>query len=143
MLLCRLLNENYYIKDIIKGDKLKMKEVKEVKSIIKEVKSLPVLDISVIVSIISLILTFAAGILYSIVGYSTIYQISTYIISLNPETATVVNSIASSITHMGVIYLLLVWPIMSFIGAFVVTAIVVLLYNFLASKIGGIKIEIE
>lgn len=120
-----------------------MKEVKEVESIVKEVKSVPVFDISWMVSIISLILTFLAGILYYIVGYSTIYQISTYVISLNPETAALVTSIASSITHMGAIYLILVWPIMTFIGTFIVTALGALLYNYLASKIGGIKIELK
>ena len=119
-----------------------MKEVKEGKSMIKELKSVSVFDISVRVSIISLILTFLAGILYYIVGYSTVYQISTYIISLNPETATFVTSIASSITQMGAIYLILVWPVMSFVGSFVVTALGVMLYNLLASKIGGIKVEL-
>jgi hypothetical protein len=139
------LKENYYIKYIKiidKGEKNKMKEVKEGKSMIKELKSVSVFDISVRVSIISLILTFLAGILYYIVGYSTVYQISTYIISLNPETATFVTSIASSITQMGAIYLILVWPVMSFVGSFVVTALGVMLYNLLASKIGGIKVEL-
>jgi hypothetical protein len=120
-----------------------MEEVKEMKSATKTIKSLPVFDISLIVSVIALILSFIAGILYFIIGYSTIYQISTYIISLNPETATVVNSIAGSITAMGALYLIIVWPIMAFIGTFIATAIAVLLYNYLAPRIGGIKLELE
>ncbi len=120
-----------------------MEEVKKTKSMIKEVKSLPVFDISLIVSVIALILSFIAGIIWFIVGYATIYQISTIIISLNPETAAVVNSIAASITGMGALYLIIVWPIMTFIGTFIVTAIAVLLYNYLAPRMGGIKLELE
>ncbi len=120
-----------------------MEKAKEAKSMIKTVKSLPVVDVSLIVSVIALILSFIAGIIYFIIGYATIYQISTYIITLNPETATVVNSIAASITGMGALYLIIVWPIMTFIGTFIATAIAVLLYNYLAPRIGGIKLELE
>ena len=121
----------------------KMTEVAEQQSVIKTIRSLPVFDISLIVSIISLILAFITGIIWFIAGWTTIYQISTYIISLDPNTATVVNSIAGSITAMGALYLIIIWPIMVFIGTFIVTAIAVLLYNYLAPKIGGIKLELE
>lgn len=120
-----------------------VKEAIEEKSVIKTVKSLPVLDISLIVSVIALILSFIAGILYFIIGWSTIHQISTYIISLNPQTAAVVNSVAGSITAMGALYLIIIWPITVFIGTFIVSAIAVLLYNYLAPMIGGIKLELE
>jgi hypothetical protein len=120
-----------------------MEEAKEMKSMIKEVKSLPVFDISLIVSVIALILSFIAGVIWFIVGYATIYQISTIIISLNNNTTAIVNSVASSITAMGALYLIIVWPIMTFIGTFIVTAIAVLLYNYLAPRIGGIKLELE
>ncbi len=120
-----------------------IKEVIEEKSVIKTVKSLPVFDVSLIISVIALILSFIAGILYFVIGWSTIHQISTYIISLNPQTATVVNSVAGSITAMGALYLIIVWPITIFIGTFIVTAIAILLYNYLAPRIGGIKLELE
>ena len=120
-----------------------MEEVKETKTMIKTVKSLPVFDISLIVSVIALILAFIAGVIWFIIGYSTIYTISTYIISLNSNTTAVVNSVASSITAMGALYLIIVWPIMTFIATFIVTAIAVLLYNYLAPRIGGIKLELE
>ncbi len=120
-----------------------MEEVKEAKSMIKTVRSLPVFDISLIVSVIALILAFIAGILWFIIGWSAIYTISTYIISLEPQTADVVNSIAASITGMGALYLIIVWPIMTFIATFIATAIAVLLYNYLAPRIGGIKLELE
>ena len=120
-----------------------VKEAIEEKSVIKTVKSLPVLDVSLIVSVIALILSFIAGILYFIIGWSTIHQISTYIISLNPQTAAVVNSVAGSITAMGALYLIIIWPITVFIGTFIVSAIAVLLYNYLAPMIGGIKLELE
>ena len=120
-----------------------VKEAIEEKSVIKTVKSLPVLDVSLIVSVIALILSFIAGILYFIIGWSTIHQLSTYIISLNPQTAAVVNSVAGSITAMGALYLIIIWPITVFIGTFIVSAIAVLLYNYLAPMIGGIKLELE
>ena len=120
-----------------------MDEVKKVEPMVKVVKALPVVDISLIMSVIALILAFIAGIIWFIAGYATIYQISTYIISLNPQSAAVVNSVAGSITAMGAIYFIIVWPIMVFIGTFIVTAIAVLLYNYLAPKIGGIKLVLE
>ena len=110
---------------------------------IKEVKSLPVLAVSLIVSVIFLILSFIFGVIWFIIGYSAIYQLSTIIISLNNETAAIVNSVAGSITAMGALYLIIIWPIEAFIGTFILTAIVALLYNFLAPRIGGIKLELE
>lgn len=112
-------------------------------SIIKEVKSLPVFAVSLIVSVIFLILSFIFGVIWFIIGYSAIYQLSTIIISLNNETAAIVNSVAGSITAMGALYLIIIWPIEAFIGTFILTAIVALLYNFLAPRIGGIKLELE
>jgi hypothetical protein len=120
-----------------------MEEVKEATSMVKKIKSIPVVDVSLIVSVIALILAFIGGIIWFIVGYEALYDIVTLIISLNPETAAVVNSIAASIAGMGALYLIIVWPIMAFIGTFVATAIVVLLYNYLAPKIGYIKLELE
>lgn len=120
-----------------------MEEVKETKAMIKEVKSLPVVAVSLIVSVITLILAFIFGVIWFIIGYSAIYQLSTLIISLNNETATIVNSVAGSITAMGALYLIIIWPIEAFIGAFILTAIIALLYNFLAPRIGGIKLELE
>ncbi len=120
-----------------------MDEVKKPTSMVKKVKSLPVVDVSLIVSVITLILAFIAGIIYFIIGWATIYQITTYLIALKPESAATVNSIAASITGMGAIYLIILWPIMVFIGTFIITAIVILLYNYLAPKIGYIKLELE
>jgi hypothetical protein len=120
-----------------------MEEEKKVESVIKEVESIPVVDVSLIVSVISLILSFVAGIIWFIVGYSTLYNIVSLVISLNPDTATVVNSIAASITGMGALYLIIVWPIAAFIGTFILTAIVVLLYNLLAPKVGYIKLQLK
>ena len=120
-----------------------MEEVKKAEPMVKVVKALPVYDISLIMSVIALILAFIAGIIWFIAGWATISQISSYIISFNPATATVVNSIAASITAMGALYLIIVWPIMAFIGTFIATAIIVLLYNYLAPRIGYIKLELE
>lgn len=44
---------------------------------------------------------------------------------------------------LGAIVGLIVTPILVFIGAFVVYAITIFLYNFLATKIGGFKLELE
>lgn len=110
---------------------------------VKEVKSLPVVNFSLIISVISLIISFILGIIYFIIGYATIYQISSYIISLNNNTTAVVNSVAGSVSAMGALYLIIIWPIMTFIMTFIAAAIVALLYNYLAPRIGGIKLEIE
>jgi hypothetical protein len=110
---------------------------------IKKIKSIPVFDFSVIIGVISAILSFISGIIYFIVGYGVLYSLSTYIISLNNETAAVVNSVASSITAMGAFYLIIVWPILMFFVSFIVAAIATLLYNYLAPRIGPIKLELE
>jgi hypothetical protein len=117
--------------------------MEKVETVIKEVKSIPVIDVSLIVSVISLILSFVVGIIYFIVGYNTLYTISNYIIALHPQTAEIVNSVAASITGMGFVYLILIWPVMAFFLTFIGTAIVILLYNFLAPRIGGIRLELE
>ena len=90
-----------------------------------------------------MILAFIAGIFWFIVGYEALYDIVSLVISFNPETANVVNSIAASITGMGALYLIIVWPIGAFIGTFIFTAIVVLLYNLLAPKVGYIKLQLK
>ncbi|SCG84938.1 DUF3566 domain-containing protein [Methanobacterium congolense] len=110
---------------------------------IKKIKSIPVFDFSVIISVISAILSFIMGIIYFIAGYAALYNLSTFIISLNNNTTAVVNSVASSITAMGALYLIIIWPIMTFILTFIGAAIVALLYNFLAPRVGAIKLELE
>jgi hypothetical protein len=110
---------------------------------VKEVESLPVVAFSLIISVISLILTFLAGIIWFIIGYSALYSLTTTIIALNNNTTAVVNSVASSITAMGALYLIIVWPIMAFIMTFIGAAIIAILYNVLAPRVGGIKLEIK
>ena len=67
---------------------------------IKKIKSIPVFDFSVIIALISAIVTFILGIIYFIVGYAALYNLSTFIISLNNNTTAVVNSVAGSISAM-------------------------------------------
>lgn len=110
---------------------------------IKKIKSIPVFDFSVIIALISAIVTFILGIIYFIVGYAALYNLSTFIISLNNNTTAVVNSVAGSISAMGALYLIIIWPIMTFIMTFIGAAIVALLYNFLAPRVGAIKLELE
>jgi len=109
----------------------------------KEVESLPVVAFAFIISVVSLILTFIAGIIWFIVGYSALYSLSTTIIALNNNTTAVVNSVAGSITAMGALYLIIIWPIMAFILTFIGAAIVAIIYNFLAPRIGGIKLQLK
>jgi hypothetical protein len=110
---------------------------------VKEVESLPVVAFAFIISVVSLILTFIAGIIWFIVGYSALYSLSTTIIALNNNTTAVVNSVAGSITAMGALYLIIIWPIMAFILTFIGAAIVAIIYNFLAPRIGGIKLQLK
>ena len=110
---------------------------------IREVKGLPVVSFAFVISLISLILTFIAGVIWFIIGYSTLHRVSTHIIALNNNTTAIVHSVGNSITAMGAIYLIILWPIMTFIGTFIVAAIIALLYNFLAPRVGGIKLKLE
>ena len=110
---------------------------------VKEVESLPVVSFALIISVIALILTFLAGIIWYIIGYATLYSLTTVIISLNNNTTAVVNSVASSISAMGALYLIIVWPIMAFIGTFIGAAIAAILYNVLAPRVGGIKLALK
>ena len=110
---------------------------------IKKIKSIPVFDFSVIIAVIAAILSFIMGIIYFIAGYAALYNLSTFIISLNNNTTAVVNSVASSITAMGALYLIIIWPIMTFILTFIGAAVVALLYNYLSPMVGAIKLELE
>jgi Transmembrane domain of unknown function (DUF3566) len=120
-----------------------VKEVVENMGAVKEVESLPVVSFALIISVIALILTFLAGIIWFIVGYAALYNLSTLIISLNTNSTAVVNSVAGSITAMGALYLIIVWPIMAFIGTFIGAAIAAILYNVLAPRVGGIKLQLK
>jgi hypothetical protein len=44
---------------------------------------------------------------------------------------------------MGALYLIIIWPIMAFILTFIGAAIVAIIYNFLAPRIGGIKLQLK
>jgi Transmembrane domain of unknown function (DUF3566) len=110
---------------------------------VKEVESLPVVSFALIISVIALILTFLAGIIWFIVGYAALYNLTTVIIHLNTNSTAVVNSVAGSITAMGALYLIIVWPIMAFIGTFIGAAIAAILYNVLAPRVGGIKLQLK
>jgi len=110
---------------------------------VKEVESLPVVAFAFIISVVSLILTFIAGIIWFIVGYSALHSLSTTIIALNNNTTAVVNSVAGSVTAMGALYLIIIWPIMAFIGTFILAAIVAILYNVLAPRVGGVKLQLK
>ena len=120
-----------------------IKEVHEKMGAVKEVESLPVVSFAWIISVITLILTFLAGIIWFIIGYEALHSLSTTIITLNNNTTAVVNSVAGSITAMGALYLIIVWPIMAFIGSFILAAIIALLYNALAPRVGGIKLQLK
>jgi Transmembrane domain of unknown function (DUF3566) len=121
-----------------------MEDVKEAEmGNVKEVESLPVVSFALIISVIALILTFLAGIIWFIVGYAALYSLTTVIIHLNTNSTAVVNSVAGSITAMGALYLIIVWPIMAFIGTFIGAAIAAILYNVLAPRVGGIKLQLK
>jgi hypothetical protein len=120
-----------------------VKEVGEKMGAVKEVESLPVVAFALIISVITLILTFLAGIIWFIVGYAALHSLTAVIIHLNTNSTAVVNSVAGSITAMGALYLIIVWPIMAFIGTFILAAIVAVLYNVLAPRVGGIKLQLK
>jgi hypothetical protein len=110
---------------------------------VKVISKIPVVPVALIVSVISLILAFLAGIIYSIVGYATLISIGNTIIAFNNNTTNIVSSVVGSISANGAIFLIIVYPIMVFIGMFIATAIAAIIYNALAPRMGGIQLELE
>ncbi|MCK9152002.1 hypothetical protein [Methanobacterium alcaliphilum] len=99
---------------------------------IKEIKSIPVVQFALVVGGITGILGLIWSFLITLFGVSLL----TFVPSQQLSTV-----IAGGI--FGAIFIILFVTISSFIMGFVTYALIAIIYNFLASKIGGVRIELE
>ena len=96
---------------------------------IKEIKSIPVVPFALITGAIFAVLTFIWTILIAIFGISAL----SYLPIENTSSAGVV----------GALILVIGGTIIAFIVGFIMYAIIAILYNLLAPRLGGMKLELE
>jgi hypothetical protein len=100
----------------------------------KTIQSIPVMPFALMYACISAIIGIVIGIFYAII-FGVIFA---YIPSTT--TTTPIPSWFSIFLGVGAI---IVVPIMSFVGGLIMAAIIALLYNFLAPRIGGVKVRFK
>jgi hypothetical protein len=99
----------------------------------KTIQSIPVMPFAMMIGIISAVIGLIIGIIYALVFGA--------IISAVPATTGVVNfGWLSVLFGVGAI---ITMPILGFIGGLIQGVIVAVLYNFLAPRIGGIRIRFK
>jgi hypothetical protein len=104
----------------------------------KEIKGIPVISFALIIAIVLAVTMLVVGIVMALLGSPTY----TMMPSLNAM------PMMDDFNHMFVggisaLYSIVVMPIMVFICGFLITALATIIYNFIAPKIGGIKLELE
>ncbi|AXV37793.1 MAG: hypothetical protein KO217_04895 [Methanobacteriaceae archaeon] len=99
---------------------------------IKEIKSVPVVSFALITGAVLAVITLIMGVIMTIFTASILAMIPA-------DTA----NVAGFSGAFSAVFFIIVWPIMAFIGGFIMYAIVALVYNLLAPRIGGIKLELE
>jgi hypothetical protein len=104
---------------------------------IKEIKGIPVISFALIFAIVLAITMFVVGIVMVLLRYP-MYTMMHYlnVTPINGFHPVFVGSIFP-------VYFIVVMPIMVFIFGFLVTALATIIYNFIAPKIGGIKLELK
>ena len=103
----------------------------------KTITSIPVMPLSMMSGVISAIIGLIVGIFYALV-FGTI--ISTFPSSLPTSPEYLNLNMFSVLFGMGAI---IIMPIIGFIGGLIQGVIVAVLYNFLAPRIGGIKLRFK
>lgn len=101
----------------------------EIMGDIKEIKSIPVVSFALIVALVLAVLMFIIGIFMSLLGISMFSMMQ-----------------GSGFMRFGAayaIYMIVIMPIITFIIGFIVSAVAAIIYNVLAPRIGGIKLELE
>jgi hypothetical protein len=99
----------------------------------RTIQSIPVLPFAMMLGVISAVIGLIIGIFYALVFGA--------ILSAIPTTSGVVNlGWLRVLLGVGAIFMM---PILGFIGGLMQGALVALLYNFLAPRIGGIKLRFK
>ncbi len=100
----------------------------------KEIKSIPVVSFALIIALILAIIMFIIGILIVIFGLSMFSMMSAFMMY------------GANFMNFGAItalYWIVIMPLMMFICGFLIAALAAIIYNVLAPRIGGIKLELE
>jgi len=101
---------------------------------VKEIKSIPVVPFALMIGAISVVI----GFLYALI----------FILPMSLLIGTIPTQGMEGMQFVGLgagfgILMLIVMPIVAFIAGFIAYAIIALVYNVLAPRIGGIKLELE
>ncbi len=100
----------------------------------KTIQSIPVMPFALMYACISAIIGLIVGIFYAILFSAVFANIPTT--TTNPF----------NLGAFGLLFgvgAIIVTPIISFIGGLIISAIIALLYNFLAPRIGGVKLRFK
>jgi hypothetical protein len=101
----------------------------------KTIRSISPLPFGLMMGAISAVIAFIAGIIFAAIWLP--------LVSVGLSTAsTVVPGISGIMAAMGVL-MVIIFPIIGFIGGFVQGLIYAAVYNFLAPRIGGIRIRFQ
>jgi uncharacterized protein involved in cysteine biosynthesis len=98
----------------------------------KEIKGIPVISFALIIAIVLAVTMLVVGIVMALLGSPT-YKMMPMMDDFNHM----------FVGGISALYFIVVMPIMVFIFGFLVTALATIIYNFIAPKIGGIKLELE
>jgi hypothetical protein len=101
----------------------------------KTIQSIPVMPLALMYACISAVIGFIVGIFYAIVFGAIFANI--------PSTTT---TAPFNLGWLGIIFgvgAIIIMPVISFVGGLISGAITALLYNFLAPRIGGVKVRFK
>jgi hypothetical protein len=104
---------------------------------LRTVKRVPVGAVALIVAVIDAVISFIYGIFSAVFILGGAASLNTFLNDVVPGGFTVGSGATLAIA------VIIMATIGGFIGGYIVTAIVALLYNWLAPRIGGIKLEFE
>ncbi len=108
----------------------------------EQVESFDVVSTSLILSAVAALLSFIYQLLVAPLQWVFLNAIVNIAKSLDPSAMSSMAALGSA-TALGTILNIILAPIMTFIASFIVIAVVILLYNFLASKITTIKVKLR
>lgn len=105
---------------------------------LKEIKRIPVISFALIIAVVLAITMLVVGIVMTLLG-APMYSMMP---SLN------MMPMMDDFNHMFIggasaLYFIIIMPLMVFICGFLVTALAAIIYNLLAPRIGGIKLEFD
>lgn len=104
---------------------------------LKEIKAIPVWSFALIVALVLAITMFVVGIIMSILGVSMFSMMPFF------NTMPMMDKFSHMYAGMAALYFILIMPLMMFICGLLIAALAAFIYNLLAPRIGGIKLNLE